>query len=161
MNHRERVMAAIHHQITDKIPIDAIHIENKPEVGQFLDVPAEKVLDCLDIDGRFINAEVYLGELPTRDGKTLSPWSTETELDYGTTHYYPLASATSVTEIERFAWPDPHSLILSVSFLPRTLEGRIRRLRTCLDFGPAFLHRVQPVWNGRSPGQNDLGRSSV
>ena len=108
MNHRERVMAAIQHQIPDRIPIDAISIENTREVGQLLEMPAERVLDCLEIDGRSIDAGPYTGELHPRNGMQLSPWGTETDQDYGTAHFYPLAGASSSREVERYAWPDPH-----------------------------------------------------
>lgn len=107
MNHRERVLAAIRRQVPDHIPIDAIAIENKDAVGRLLGVPADFVLDHLEIDGRCIAAERYTGALPRREVKELSPWGTETSDDYGTTHFYPLAAAATAAEVERYPWPDP------------------------------------------------------
>ncbi len=106
MNHRERELAAIRHEVPDRIPIDAINIENTDAVARLLGIPAESVVDRLGIDGRIVSAEHYTGELPVRDGKILSHWGTEDGNDYGTTHFYPLAAATSALEVERYGWPD-------------------------------------------------------
>ncbi len=107
MNHRERMLAAIRHEAPDRIPIDAIHIENTDAIGRLLQIPADAVLDHLGIDGRSIAAGRYTGALPLRAGKELSPWGTEDGNDYGTTHFYPLAAASTAAEVERYAWPDP------------------------------------------------------
>ena len=106
MNHRERVMAAIRHEVPDRIPVDAICIENADALARLLSVPVEAVYDRLSIDGRCVAAYRYTGELPVRDGKVLSPWGTEEGNDYGTAHFYPLAAASSVAEVDRYPWPD-------------------------------------------------------
>lgn len=106
MNHRERVLATIRHEVPDRIPIDAICIENTDTVGRLLGIPAESVCDRLEIDGRIVEAGRYTGELPIRDGKTLSPWGTEDGNDYGTAHFYPLAAASTVAEVDRYPWPE-------------------------------------------------------
>jgi len=46
MDHRERVMAAIRHEPSDRIPVDAICIENADAVGGLLGIPAEAVHEC-------------------------------------------------------------------------------------------------------------------
>lgn len=107
MNHRQRMLAAIRHQEPDRVPIDAICIENTAAIGQVLHIPENAVLQHLDLDGRIIAAVNYAGPLPRRNGKVLSPWGTETEDDYGTSHFYPLAAATTIAEVERYPWPDP------------------------------------------------------
>lgn len=107
MNHRERMLAAIHHQEPDRVPIDAICIENSAAIGRFLQISENAVLPHLGLDGRIIAAVDYIGPLSRRNGKTLSPWGTETEDDYGTCHFYPLAAATTIAEVERYPWPDP------------------------------------------------------
>ena len=105
MNHRERTLAAIRHSVPDRIPVDAICIENCDNVRNFLRMPeGADVYERLGIDGRLVAAWRYTGEMPVRDGKTLSPWGAE-EAEYGTSHFYPLASA-SVSDVERHAWPD-------------------------------------------------------
>jgi uroporphyrinogen decarboxylase len=106
MNHRERILAAIRHEVPDRIPVDAIHIENTDTIGHLLEIPVESVYDRLGIDGQGIAADQYTGELPVRDGKTLSPWGTENGNDYGTTHFYPLAVASSAAEVDRYPWPE-------------------------------------------------------
>lgn len=63
------------------------------------------VYERLGIDGRLVAAWRYTGETPLRDGRKLSPWGTE-EADYGTAHFYPLATA-SMPDVECHAWPDP------------------------------------------------------
>jgi uroporphyrinogen decarboxylase len=106
MNHRERELAAIRHEVPDRIPIDAICIENSDAVGQLLGIPAESVVDQLGMDGRILAAERYTGELPVRKGRILSHWGTEDGNDYGTTHFYPLAAAASAAEVDQYDWPD-------------------------------------------------------
>lgn len=106
MNHRERMLAAIRHEEPDRIPIDAIGVENADAVGRLLKIPTESVSDRLGIDGRCVAAYRYTGDLPVRQGKTLSPWGTEDGDDYGTAHFYPLAQASTVTEVDHYGWPD-------------------------------------------------------
>ena len=106
MNHRERQLAAIRHETPDRTPIDAIHIENTEEIGRLLGIPATSVIEALGIDGRAISAGRYTASLPVRNGKTLTWWGAEDGNDYGTSHFYQLASATSIQEVERYAWPD-------------------------------------------------------
>jgi uroporphyrinogen decarboxylase len=107
MNHRERMLAAIRHEETDRVPVDAIGIENTDAVGRLLDIPAASVVGRLGIDGRTVAAERYAGELSVRGGRTLSPWGTEDENDYGTAHFCPLAGASTVDHVDRHPWPDP------------------------------------------------------
>lgn len=106
MTHRERMLAAIRHEETDRVPVDAIWIENTDAIGRWLNIPADAVYDRLGIDGRCMAAETYTGERPRRGTRTLSPWGTEDDNDYGTAHAYPLAEAATVDEVERHAWPD-------------------------------------------------------
>lgn len=106
MTHRERILCAIRHQLPDRIPVDTLAIETTIEIGQLLGIPADEVIDTLGIDSRLVTAYDYLGELPEINGKKLSIWGAEDGDDYGTTHTYPLAMATSLTDIERYAWPD-------------------------------------------------------
>lgn len=106
MNHRERVLAAIRHQEPDRIPLDAICIENGEAIAKLLKIPAGSVMERLGIDGRLVAAGPVAGSLPTRDGKTLSAWGVEERDDYGTAHDYPLAAAATPAEIDRYPWPD-------------------------------------------------------
>lgn len=102
MTHRERELATIRHQLPDRIPVDAICIENVPALAAQLGIPEAAVLEHLGLDGRLVGLG-YAGE--TEAG--LSEWSTTANDDYGTTHRYPLAGAESTADIMRHPWPDP------------------------------------------------------
>ncbi|MHB9132955.1 MAG: uroporphyrinogen decarboxylase family protein [Armatimonadota bacterium] len=102
MNSRERQLAVICHQVPDRVPVDAICIENSRQIADFLAMAPEAVCDRLGIDGRIVAAP-YTGACPAE----LSEWGTRNTGDYGTGHDYPLAAVTSIREVERYAWPDP------------------------------------------------------
>src|ERR1044071_3003580 len=107
MNSRERQLAAIRHDIPDRISVDSISVENQTEVAERLHIAPTHVLDTLGIDGRVVGAP-YLGGLePPLDGAAFSEGATPSPGDYGTARAsYPLADAMSVAEIESFPWPD-------------------------------------------------------
>ena len=107
MTHRERQLTAIAHVEPDRIPVDAIHIENVPEIAAHLGIAADAVLERLGLDGRAVGVG-YLGALPPpQDGEPLSEWGTPAQHDYGTGHWYPLADAATSADLARHAWPDP------------------------------------------------------
>ena len=108
MTPRERQLATIRHEATDRISVDAIGIENVPQVAQYLHIPEEAVLDRLGLDGRQVAAWTYLGEKPPAEaGAAVSEWGTAAWDDYGLAHHYPLASAATVADIEGYRWwPD-------------------------------------------------------
>jgi uroporphyrinogen decarboxylase len=111
VTHKERQLAAIRHEETDRISVDAICIENLSEIAKYLGMSDDgnAVLDRLGIDGRIVSVwQQYLGELPiAADGTRLTEWGTETEEDYGTNHHYPLANASSVADVDNYNWPNP------------------------------------------------------
>ncbi|MCL5995420.1 MAG: uroporphyrinogen decarboxylase family protein [Chloroflexi bacterium] len=105
MKPRKRTLSAIQHQVPDRIPTDAIHVENTAEVAAFLNIPPQDVLDRLGIDGRVVSAP-YCGEPPhDNSGTRLSEWGTPDTGDYGTARLYPLATVTTIAEIEAYPWP--------------------------------------------------------
>lgn len=107
MNGRERELAAIRHQTPDRIPLDAICVENTGEIAAALGIDLARVHDRLGIDGRVLNAS-YLGEIPPGPGGLLvNCWGTLDTGDYGTARWAPLAEVSGVAEIERYHWPDP------------------------------------------------------
>jgi uroporphyrinogen decarboxylase len=106
VNHRERQLTAIQHRVSDRIPIDAIAIENITQIGTHLCIAEGKVMERLGIDGRHI-AITYEGEPASPEEAAISEWGTPDDNDYGTAHCYPLAAVSSVAEIERHCWPDP------------------------------------------------------
>jgi uroporphyrinogen decarboxylase len=92
---------AIRHQVSDRIPVDAIAVENQPAIARELGIPESAVLDRLGLDGRIVAAGYTK---PGRPG--LTEWGTPSTGDYGTTRGgYPLADAQSIREIERYRWP--------------------------------------------------------
>ena len=102
---RARVLAAVRHELPDRVPIDAIAIENQPELARCLGIPQDQVLEALEIDGRIVNAP-YTGELLKRStGEFLSEWGT-VKSDYGTTQPHPLADATTKAHLDAYPWPD-------------------------------------------------------
>ena len=106
MNHKERQLAAIRHQIPDRIPVDAQAIENTEAIGEMLGIPSTGVPDALGVDGVTIGlpyaGDVALGE----DGQPLTEWGTPRHHDWGTSHTYPLADA-GISRIDHYPWPDP------------------------------------------------------
>ncbi len=106
MNSRERQLATIRHEITDRISVDAIAIENQAEIARFLQIEQSAVLKRLGTDGRIVSAG-YLGEIPEPVNSIgFTEWGTPNTGDYGTTRTNPLANATSISEIEKYSWPD-------------------------------------------------------
>jgi uroporphyrinogen decarboxylase len=108
MNSRERQLAAIRHETPDRIPVDVITIETRPEIAGLLGIAEEDVYDTLGIDGRILPSP-YIGPLPAAIGPfKLTQWGTADGGPYGQTaaNPYPLADATTIAEIERYPWPD-------------------------------------------------------
>jgi uroporphyrinogen decarboxylase len=100
---RERQMAAIRHRVPDRVPVDAIHVENVEAIAAHLGIGADAVADRLGLDGRICSVG-YAGEVA---GPGLTEWGSDAFDDYGTGHVFPLAAAGSVANVERHRWPDP------------------------------------------------------
>lgn len=107
MTHRERELAAIRRQPTDRVPVDAICIENVPQIAQYLGLADGDVLERLGLDGR-LAAPGYTGPMPdVLSGCAVGEWGTVETGDYGTARPAPLARVGSVTQVEVYPWPDP------------------------------------------------------
>jgi len=107
MTGRERELAAIRHEIPDRIPTDVICIENGPATAALLGIEEAAVADRLGIDGRIVSAG-YSGEpRQAPDGTVCNEWGTIDTGDYGTAHWYPLGPTTTVRDVEAYPWPDP------------------------------------------------------
>ncbi|MCC6445132.1 MAG: hypothetical protein IT210_16945 [Armatimonadetes bacterium] len=106
MTSRQRQLAAIRHEMTDRISVDAICVETPREITSFLNIAPDQVLQRLGLDRRAVTAGGYAGEFP--DGpEDVREWGTLETGEYGASRSYPLAAASSVREIERYPWPDP------------------------------------------------------
>jgi len=106
MNHRERQLAAIRHEVPDRIPVDAQAIENTEAVAALLRVPEAEVTSHLGLDGTCIGVS-YGKRQVDQDGNSLTEWGIPEVHDWSATHRCPLAKAESVAEVERYGWPDP------------------------------------------------------
>jgi len=100
-------LAAIRHELTDRVPVDVICIEIAEQIAGHLNIDASEVSERLGLDGRLVAAG-YTGPVPdpTEQG-SFTPWGTINTGDYGTTHLSPLTDAQSVLEVEQHPWPDP------------------------------------------------------
>ena len=107
MNPRNRVLSAIQHQLPDRIPTDAIHIENTSAIAKTQDIPETAVLDFLGIDGRIVAAPYVPSKEITDDAVQSSEWGTPDTGDYGTQRTYPLSRASTVNDVQHYDWPDP------------------------------------------------------
>jgi uroporphyrinogen decarboxylase len=107
MNSRERQLATIRHEPTDRISVDAIRVENQVEVAKFLQIDPSAVLDRLGIDGRIVSAG-YMGEVrEPENGVYFTEWGTPNTGDYGAYRLNPLANAESISEADKYPYPDP------------------------------------------------------
>lgn len=107
MNHKERQLAAIRHEIPDRIPVDHQAIDNPDAIGQLLGIPTAGVNDALGVDGVNVGLD-YAGTVGLdQNGQPLTEWGTPRYMDWGSSHAYPLMNAASVAEVERHAWPSP------------------------------------------------------
>jgi len=141
VNHKERQLAAIRHQIPDRVPVDAQAVENTDAIGKVLGIPSAEVLDALGVDGVNVGlpyaGDVALGE----DGQPLTEWGTPRYDDWGTSHSYPLTNAESVTEIDGYAWPDPGGYDYAVA-----RENAARYSSVYAVRGPRFSAILDPVF---------------
>ena len=63
MTPRQRQLATIHREITDRISIDVICVENQAQIAEYLGIEKYKVYDRLGIDGRLVGT-AYRGPVP-------------------------------------------------------------------------------------------------
>jgi len=101
MTPRNRELAAIRHEIPDRIPTDVIGIENGEAIARFLRIEPEQVYEALGIDGRLVYAP-YLGEW-----KVVNDWGAPIRDDYGTGRSYPISAEATVADVERYPGPKP------------------------------------------------------
>lgn len=141
MNHKQRQLAAIRHEIPDRIPVDAQAVENLDAVARFLGIPESGVMNALGVDG--VNVWLgYAGEFgKDRDGQPLTEWGTPSCHDWGSSHAYPLAEAETVRQVERHPWPDPHAYGFAAA-----REHAERFSREFAVRGPRFSAITNPVF---------------
>jgi len=107
MNSRERQLATISHEFTDRISVDAICVENQAEIAKYLNIDPATVLDRLGIDGRILSAP-YTGKVrEPENGFYFTEWGTPSTGDYSIYRMNPLENVETVSEVEKYPWPDP------------------------------------------------------
>lgn len=118
MNHRERVLAAIHHRPVDRIPTDIWATDEVMQklYAHFRVATPQGLYDALDIDGIPGIAPRYIGPPPVRHAQT-GYWENEWGMGYRAQTYetgvyheqivYPLANAETIEDLEAYQWPDP------------------------------------------------------
>ena len=117
---RDRQLAAIRHELTDRLSIDAICVENADAIAAYLSIAVEQVRDRLGIDGRVVAAP-YTGMLAQ---VKQNEWGTGDTGDYSAGQRRPLAHAAGVTEVERYPWPDPRQYdFTAAAGVARSLAG--------------------------------------
>ncbi|HOL21505.1 MAG TPA: uroporphyrinogen decarboxylase family protein [bacterium] len=116
MSGKERVLKAIRHEKTDRVPVDfwaTKDAEKNLMVYLALD-NREALLERLGVDIRYVFPE-YAGP-PLRtfpDGSREDIWKVRRKpvktgnAIYNEVSYYPLAGANSIEDLEKFEWPDP------------------------------------------------------
>jgi uroporphyrinogen decarboxylase len=99
------VLATIRHEIPDRVPVDAICIENASSLAAFLHVEPNEVMKKLGLDGCIVAAP-FADRLPSPPGDTpLTEWGTLSTAEYGTGGIHPLAVAANLKAIEQYPWP--------------------------------------------------------
>lgn len=107
MNHRERQLAVIRHEVPDRISVDANHLENTAGMAAHIGIEEADVIPRFGLDGRWIGTG-YAGDSgETNRDPNRNEWGALANEAYGSSHTYPLAGATDAAHVERHAWPDP------------------------------------------------------
>lgn len=115
MNSRERMLAAIHHQRSDRVPTDIwATAEVMAKLHRHFGAN-EEAMKRLHIDGMAFVDAVYAGPplpaMPT--GEAVNYWGMRyRRIAYATGTYdeqsfHPLAAARTIADLDRYAWPKP------------------------------------------------------
>ena len=107
MNSRERELAVIRHELPDRVPVDAIAVENQCEIAQHLHIDEADVLEALGLDGRIVSASFSGRQREPDNGIPVTEWGTPSVAHYGTNRFYPLSGVGSLAAIEEYPWPNP------------------------------------------------------
>lgn len=117
MTSRERVLAALAHQRTDRAPANyGAHKEVSGALMARLGVPdQEGLLQALGVDIRHVAATYYLPEIgPDADGWLTNMWGVRRKLIGGDPDryetVYPFDETTTLDDVHAHPWPDPGKL---------------------------------------------------
>lgn len=119
MTPKQRVMAAVKHQTPDRIPLAVQEIENEHQFAAYMGIEDPKVpsnpdigyyapsYEMLGIDCFRLNLGYKADGGTSPDGESLNEWGAVAKKDYGAGHWYPLADASSIQDVEKYNWPNP------------------------------------------------------
>jgi uroporphyrinogen decarboxylase len=101
MKHRERALAAINHQVPDRVPILGVWVEDAASLSKHLGLDAQVDLDKhYGADFRWLTPE-------KKDGSQSFFGNSGSQLPYGVAlNDKPFANVETVGEIEKFNWPE-------------------------------------------------------
>ncbi len=169
MTHRERVLAALNHQETDRVPIDfggtmctTISLDAYEHLKSFLGLehetkvfhvtnmmalPHRSVLERFDVDTR--NLSFGPPQIKINDDLYSDEWGVSWGRDPGHFHFMPVDGpfydkATTLADVENWGWPD-----VDDPAYYGNLEARATALRRaidcaiCLQFGSGPVHMGQ------------------
>jgi uroporphyrinogen decarboxylase len=104
MTGRERFLAAVRHEIPDRMPVATMGLDNNEEVARLLGCQGPEVADRLGLDSLGVAAPYVGKERKAPDGAPLSFWGTLRER-YGAGRDYPISPDATLDDIERYPWP--------------------------------------------------------
>jgi uroporphyrinogen decarboxylase len=124
MEHKERVLHAIHHQQPDRVPMDySARSEVDDALMHHLGVAGyDRLLECLDVDFRYIQPIELIYERDRYQGPPLRAFPDGVWEDiwgvrrkrvqvstgvYDEVCYSPLSEATTVEDVAAHRWPEP------------------------------------------------------
>lgn len=113
MTSRERILAALKFQPTDRLPVDLMEGCVWPELMEYFQAQhglrnADEVQDHLGTDCRWVGLR-YVG--PQHDGPPSTDTKTPERLYSGQFLGRALANAQTVADVEKVKWPDPSWLV--------------------------------------------------
>jgi len=103
---KERQLAAIRHELADRVSTDAISVEIDPQIAELLGIGQEEVFDALGRDGCVVAAGYAPPKAPPPAPDGRNEWGT-TGWEFHDRRPYPLAGALAVADVERYPVPDP------------------------------------------------------
>jgi len=114
---RQRVAAALRHEVTDRVPLCTWWTpEAQAKLAEYFGVETEQqLIDTLGVDVVWLWMGPYKGRIPEapQQDMDITYWGFATKsvpYDGGVYEefcYYPLADAKTVEQVDAYAWPDP------------------------------------------------------
>lgn len=149
MNSRERMLAAINHQPVDRIPTDIWATDEVWEKLRRHFGPEADILAELHIDGMATLNPRYVGPtLPVLpDGETVNFWGMRHKRvpheggAYDEQYHYPLAAATSLADLDRYAWPTTDWFDYS-QMRAEAQAARRKQVVFCGYMAPFYYHNL-------------------